>query len=626
MKLCNNLLLGQFLILFFYYPVQAIEKDSNIVVSSAIEFYSFDFNKKTNTIEVNCKNTKTYRCNDFRVSIPVAIFYDHKSAINNIETYVGKSIRSLERKCDYYSQEGIFYSDAQLCYFDLPFEKQGSTSRVSYEKTISDPRYFTNVFFTDRFEVEEKTIAIKLPRWMKVTIEEKNFAGYNIQKTKEYDTREEADMITYTIRNLRSTIDEESSPGITYIEPHLLFLVQYAEVPTGKITYFNALQDQYNWYNSLLKEINNDLSIIDAKAKTITAHQSDDIGKIKAVLYWMYDNIRYIAFEDGIAGFQPEEAHEVLRKKYGDCKGMAHLTKWMLKSLGYDARLCWIGTNHIAYTYSTPSLAVDNHMICAVFHNNQTYFLDPTQTYLGFNEYAERIQGREVLIENGDQFIKANIPVISYLQNQDIEKGILTINGTDLSGKVSHRWTGESKEYILSGLNSTKREKATDSFMRYLSSDNKNYLISNFTTSDLNDFDSVLLADYDIVLTNTVSSFGDDLYIDLDNHKEFNDFSFDLKKRESDYWFDFKEYVQVEMQLTIPAGYEVTALPSSLSVINEDYEFVADMKSENGLIIYKKNIILKNTILQRSKMERWNSDIEQLKSFYNEQIVLSKIK
>ncbi len=129
-----------------------------------------------------------------------------------------------------------------------------------------------------------------------------------------------------------------------------------------------------------------------------------------------------------------------------------------------------------------------------------------------------------------------------------------------------------------------------------------------------------------MVLTNAVSSFGDDLYIDLDNHKEFKDFSFDLKKRESDYWFDFKEYVQVEMQLTIPAGYEVTALPSSLSVINEDYEFVAGMKSENGLIIYKKHIILKNTILQRSKMEQWNSDIEKLELFYNEQIVLSKIK
>ena len=38
----------------------------------------------------------------------------------------------------------------------------------------------------------------------------------------------------------------------------------------------------------------------------------------------------------------------------------------MLKAIGLDGRLCWLGTNHIAYDYSTPSLGVDNHMICLV--------------------------------------------------------------------------------------------------------------------------------------------------------------------------------------------------------------------------------------------------------------------
>ena len=84
---------------------------------------------------------------------------------------------------------------------------------------------------------------------------------------------------------------------------------------------------------------------------------------------------------------------------------MAHLTKELLKALGFDARLCWIGTNHIAYDYSTPSIAVDNHMICALLYQGKTYFLDATENYIGFNEYAERIQSRQVLIEDGDKYI-----------------------------------------------------------------------------------------------------------------------------------------------------------------------------------------------------------------------------
>jgi hypothetical protein len=50
---------------------------------------------------------------------------------------------------------------------------------------------------------------------------------------------------------------------------------------------------------------------------------------------------------------------------------------------------------------------------------------------LAFDEYAERIQGRQVLIEDGDNYILANIPSTTYQQNLDEEKRILKIDGTD---------------------------------------------------------------------------------------------------------------------------------------------------------------------------------------------------
>jgi hypothetical protein len=134
--------------------------------------------------------------------------------------------------------------------------------------------------------------------------------------------------------------------------------------------------------------------------------------------------------------FCPIKAEEVLRKKYGDCKGMANLTKELLKAEGFDARLCWLGTSHIAYDYSTPSLAVDNHMICALMFKGKTYFLDATENYLGLDDYAERIQGREVLIEDNDKYILTHVPAEAYTQNLDSEKRVLTLSGTDLTGTV----------------------------------------------------------------------------------------------------------------------------------------------------------------------------------------------
>jgi len=601
------------------------DKDSNVVISNARISYIFDHSKKDNTVKIKEEMNTTYNCMNYRTSIPIAEFYDDRTSIDDVKAYVdGSKARNIVPQYEYYSIDNIFYSDAHICYFNLPLEKKGSTSEVYFEKTITDPRYFTTVYFSESYNVVNKTISVVIPKWMKVDLKEMNFDGKDITKKNEYSSKEDADIVTYTIKNLRARESESHSPGASYTEPHLLVLCKYADVPEGKINYFNTLDEQYAWYHSLTKDLGNDTETIKAKALEITSGISNDMDKIKKIFYWMHDNIRYVAFEDGIAGFKPEKADVVLKKKYGDCKGMAHLTKEFLKALGFNARLCWIGTNHIAYDYSTPSIAVDNHMICALLYQGKTYFLDATENYISFNEYAERIQGRQVLIEDGDKYIFTKVPSTTYTQNLDAEKDLLTIKGVNLEGEVSREWKGEEKEYIFTQLNSIKKEKTTDAFTRFLSNDNKNYVISDFTTSSLADYDKPLNVKYKMQHNNAVSSFGNELYVDIDSRKDLGNFTFDIKERTHDYWFSYKMNTQIEVQLAIPSGYTVTALPPDLSVKNDDYEFVATITKLPTKLVYSKSIIVKNPRLSKSKFQQWNNDIEKLKAFYNEQIVFTK--
>ncbi|MFT3908172.1 MAG: transglutaminase domain-containing protein [Ferruginibacter sp.] len=605
--------------------VYAADKDSNVVISNAKEIYSFNFDKKENAVKVQQELTTTYQCLSYRTSIQVVEFYDDKTTIDEVKTYVdGSKAKYIVPKYDYYSVDNIFYSDARVCYFNLPLERKGTTSEVYFEKSISDPRYFTTIYFSDGYPVQNKTVSVTIPKGIKVELKEMNFAGNDIKKTTEYDSKQDADIVTYTIKNLTAREHETHSPGPSYTEPHLLVLCKYADGPNGKITYFNTLDDQYAWYHSITKDLATSSDAVKTKALEITKGATTDIDKIKKVFYWMHDNIRYIAFEDGIAGFRPEKSEEVLRKKYGDCKGMAHLTKEFLKSLGFDARLCWIGTNHIAYDYSTPSIAVDNHMICALLYQGKTYFLDATENYIAFNEYAERIQGRQVLIEDGDKYIYTKVPVTDYKQNLNTEKVTLAISGTDLQGNVSREWKGEEKEYLFTELNSIKKEKSNDAFIKFLSENNKNYAITDFETSDLTDYDKPLSAKYKMKHTNAVSSFGNDLYVDVDFRKDLNDFTFDIAERSHDYWFSYKTNTQLEVDLSLPTGYAVTATPPDLSIKNDDYEFIARITKQPGKLTYNKTILIKNPRLSKSKFEQWNKDIEKLKAFYNEQVVLSK--
>ncbi len=622
--MCVRFLFALPLILFFPQASFSADKDSNVVVSASKELYEFVWQKSANNVQVKQSLNTSYYCNSYRTTIPVAEMYDNETSIDDVDfTVDGKKPKDIKPQYSYYSVDDIFYSDEHICFFPLPLERKGSSSTVSFKKTISDPRYFINIFFSEPYMVMNKEVNIKVPRWMKVELKEMNFKGYQISKSSHYDSGDDADIYTYTIKNLPAKENENDCPGPSYIYPHILVLSKEASVDNGKTTYFNTVADQYAWYHQLVSNIGSDEAAVKAKAQEITSGITNDLDKIKAIFYWMQNNIRYVAFEDGIAGFRPDKANEVIRKKYGDCKGMANATKELLKSLGYDARLCWIGTNHIAYDYSTPSLSVDNHMICALKFQGKMYFLDATENYLAFNEYAERIQGRQCLIEDGDKYILINIPSTTYQQNSDEEKRILSVNGTDLKGTATHEWRGEEKEYILTELNAVKKDKSEESFIRYLSNNNKDYILTDLKTSDVNNFDKNLTVSYSINHKNAVSSFGKDYYVDLDFGKEMNDYRFDTSKRDLDYWFPYKTNVIRETQLIIPAGYTVTSLPPSVEIKNANYEFTITYTQTPDKLIYKKNLIIKNTKLVKSEFTQWNKDIEKLDASYNEQIILT---
>ena len=600
-----------------------LANDSNIIISSAKEFHEFVYNRKASRVEIRQELNVSYLCNSVRTDLPVVEMYDNETTIDKVEASVdGRKLKDLKAAYEYYSVDNIFFSDARICYFRLPLQKQGAVGEVKFEKTITDPRYFTSIYFTDVYAIKSKQVVIKVPRWMKIEFKELNFEGYTITRHVAFDSKADADIYTYTISNAKAQENEDNSPGPSYVYPHLLIMTKSATPGETSFTYFNSLKEQYGWYRNMVSNLENDAALLKAKAEEITAGKSGDLDKIKSIFYWVQHNIRYIAFEDGIAGFKPEKAHEVLRRKYGDCKGMANLTKSLLKSLGYDARLCWIGTNHIAYDYSTPNLSVDNHMICALNLGGKTYFLDATETYSSFNEYAERIQGRQVLVEDGNNYILTKIPATTFQQNLDMEKATLSINGTELVGTVEHEWKGEEKNALLNQLNNIKKDKSKEAFTRYLSRGNKDMILENFSTSNLDDIDKNLTAKYQFAFKNGVSKFGKEYYVDMDLSKEYGRFVFD-DKRTQDYWFSFKTNTSKEIQLKIPAGFKITSMPPNLDIKNADYEFKINYQQQAGKIIYKKSIIIKNPRLSKTKFAQWNKDVEQLARSYNEQVVLT---
>jgi hypothetical protein len=336
------------------------------------------------------------------------------------------------------------------------------------------------------------------------------------------------------------------------------------------------------------------------------------------------DNIRYIAYEDGIAGFKPDKAQEVLRKKYGDCKGMGNLMAEMLKSIGLDGRICWLGTNHIAYDYSTPSLGVDNHVICAWLYKGKTWFLDATEKYIGFGETAERIQGRQVLIEDGDKYILQHIPVATEQQNMAYEKRKLAIDGNNLTGKVEQIWKGESKEWLLQQLHNIKKERQEDALKQFLAEGKSNYQVSNLKIINMDDYNADLKIEYDLLYKDAVTSFDKEIYIDLDDRKDFTRFKFDTSERKLPYLFPYKMDMLFEVELKLPKDVKLGPIPSEVKIEQPEYDIKGFYTSDKSTVIYKREITLKKTLISTQRFTEWNHNIDKLNEFYNNQLTLSK--
>lgn len=572
--------------------------------------------KATVTTEMTLVPVKDY------VKFEDGLFYNQQISIDNIKATnsKGKDL-SIQKQCGSYSQEDIFFDDTKLCVVRFPLEEKGKGFSYSYKENYNDVKYLTSFYFNNNISAVDEIIEFDVPAWMEIDLHEFNFQGAGIEKT----TTKENDItkISFHLKNASAYEAETHSPNHALSYPHLICVSKaYTENGQRKVL-FESVKDLYGWYRTVCDSIGNQDAELKEKVTALISGKKTDLEKIEAIFYWVQDNIRYIAFENGIMGFRPDAAQNVLKKKFGDCKGKANLLKEMLKLAGYDARLTWIGTSDLPYDYSLPSLSVDNHMICTVILNGKKYFLDGTEEFIALNDYAQRLQGKQVLIEDGKNYILDRIPVFPAERNKIKEGKKISIDGDTVKGSSIVEYNGEAKIFTEMAYTATRTENKMDALKSFLDNDDGNLEISNIKAPDFTDRQKPLQITYDFKANNQVTKAGNEIYVVMDWDKEFSSLEFDAE-RKNDYEFNHKYFITTQIELAIPEGYKVEYLPSSFKKTSADYSFEGSYLNKGKSVVYSKTIIINKPIIRRSEFTDWNNFIKEVNKFYNDQVVLTK--
>jgi len=535
-----------------------------------------------------------------------------------------RMIYGVDKVCGNYEMDDIFYSDDKVCSFRVPLKEFANTSEFSVTTKYHDVKYLTKLFFHQSFPAEEKTITFSVPNWMEVNILEINFEGFTIEKNKEDDLKNKSTKYTYSLKKVKPFDSEDHTKSISYRYPHLLLLYNSYSIDKQKVTILSSPNDLYSLCYGFSQSVDNQSDQLKAQVESLINGKNSQEEKIESIYYWVQDNIRYIAFEQGIAAYKPESAAKVYTNRYGDCKGMANLTKEMLRLAGFDARLTWIGTNDIPYSTDIPSLAIYNHMICTVFLGEKKYYLDATEKFVALDDYAERIQGKEVMIENGNSFIPAKIP--SYGKERNLTSTItnLSLDGNSLIGNAEMIFNGESKKNLLYGADRISTSDK-DKLFKYLTSygGDKNLAVDNIKTSSLEDREGSLDIKYSFRLDNHASSFNDELYIDVDPYKQYKELQFD-STRKYDYVFGRKINLKDTYKFKIPEGYVLKYLPSGIESKQDQFFVKISYEQVKDEVIVHKEIGFDLGYISKDQFTSWNNVHKKLVKTYNEQIVLLK--
>jgi hypothetical protein len=262
-------------------------------------------------------------------------------------------------------------------------------------------------------------------------------------------------------------------------------------------------------------------------------------------------------------------------------------------------------------------------MICTVILNGKKYFLDGTEYFIALNDYAQRIQGKQVLIEDGKNYILDRIPDFPAERNKVKKITRISLDNDVIKGTTTAEYNGESKTMLQAVYTSIRNEDKTEALSNLLKRDDNNVIVTNVQSPDFKERQKPITVNFDFKANNQVKKAGNEIYVVMDWNKEFSSLEFD-KDRKNDYEFNYKYNYTVQTELVIPEGYKVDYVPAAFKKSTPQYSFEGSYTTKGKSILYNKTIVVNKPVLLTSEFESWNAFIKAINDFYNDQVVLVK--
>jgi len=566
----------------------------------------------------------------------VAVHFDNETKITWMKAWCipkdGKTYELKEKDAIEFGDFESFYSDHRKKVLEIPAATPGNV--VAYEYRQKKRPFFLQDewWIQEDVPVLRSRFTLNLPAgW--------EFSAKWIHHPEQKPTSQTATQIVWNVDHI---------PGITH-EP--LMPAFHSVVARMGVTYFptgastKALGptnwEQIGvWYNNLYTGSLQPTPEIQQKVKELTANAKTWEEKANILAHYAQSQIRYIAIEIGIGGFQPHPAGDIFRHQYGDCKDKATLLNTMLHEVGIDSYLALARTDRGIITPEFASAITFDHVILAIrvpegqdtknLHSvvevpklGKLLFFDPTSEYTPFGFLPTYEQENYVLVAapQGGQLVA--LPLLSPDLNRLVRSAKLQLfpDGSVTGSVEETRYGSQASDQreILLGTAGADRAKILENF---LSNFLRGFHLTNATTVGLDKLGEPLDVKYGFTAERYAKSAGDLLVVRPRVLGQKSDDVAEGDPRKFPVAYESASLQTDDFEITLPPGYTVEDVPAPMKAESEFASYTSQVKVDGNKIHYTRTYQVKQVLVPLDKLDELKKFNRQVAADERSSVVL----
>ena len=559
-----------------------------------------------------------------------AVGFDSETKLNYIKAWSitsgGKDyeVKDKDKVESSYSGDALF-TDTKYAYVKVPGVEVGTV--VGYE-------YLQNrrpAILQDIWEPQESVpvhharYSLRLPAgwsyrmtWMKGAPHEPVASAQN--------------SLVWDMREVAAIKREPSAPslrllsvrmGVTFVPPS----------PQGGHA-FSSWTDVAQWFGEISAASVKSSPELDAKVRQLVPPSSSADEKIRILSDYVQKQVRYVAIEIGIGGYQPHAASATLLNKYGDCKDKATLLTVLLREAWVESYPMLVNSSRGMVRPDFPSPYQFDHMIVAIhvpadskFASTpaaadegplgRLLFFDPTAETYPVGTLHDMLQNSEGLILAGSQTRMATLPTASPDDStlKFVSDFNLSADGSvvgTVTATCSGSWAARMREELA---DKTRSEKAKW-MENFLAGMRGTPNVTRSFITDESDVSKPLVLRFELQASGYAEIAGGLMLMRLrmlgsvaDNQFAWKAIDTEARKLPIEYAYT-GVYSEVNT-VNLPSGFGVDELPDELNISGPALSYMSHAEAFEGKLKYKRECRITSLSVPLA-------DVDKLKALYRE--------